>query len=78
MSTLVNKIIAYLERTPDFQSEVILQNDNGTDYIKEWNITSEKAKPTDSQLDALESEATKLGNNNIFCICSWLYNCITR
>ena len=64
MSTLVNKIIAYLERTPDFQSEVILQNDNGTDYIKEWNITSEKAKPTDSQLDALESEATKLGNNN--------------
>tara|TARA_Y100001938_G_scaffold143316_1_gene215908 strand:- start:424 stop:741 length:318 start_codon:yes stop_codon:yes gene_type:complete len=64
MSTLVNKIIAYLERTPDFQSEVILQNDNGTDYIKEWNITSEKAKPTNSQLDALESEATKLGNNN--------------
>ena len=33
-------------------------------YIKEWNISSEKAKPTDSQLDALASEATKIGNNN--------------
>ena len=31
MSTLVNKIIAYLERTPDFQSEVILQNDGKKD-----------------------------------------------
>ena len=62
MSTLVNKIIAYLERTPDFQSEVILQNDSGTDYIKEWNA-KDKAKPTDSQLNALETEATKLENN---------------
>jgi len=62
MSTLVNKIIAYLERTPDFQSEVILQNDSGTDYIKEWNA-KDKAKPTDSQLNALETEANKLENN---------------
>ena len=45
--SLNKKIIAYLGRTPDFQTEVILQNDSGTDYIKEWNITSEKAKPTD-------------------------------
>jgi len=62
MSTLVNKIIAYLERTPDFQSEVILQNDGKEDYIKEWNA-KDKAKPTDSQLNALETEATKIENN---------------
>ena len=64
MSTLTKKIEAYLGRKPNFSSEVILQNDTGTDYIKEWNISSEKAKPTDDQLNALESEATTLENNN--------------
>ena len=64
MDNLTNKIKAYLGRTPNFETEIILQNDTGTDYIKEWNITSEKAKPTDSQLNALASEATKLKNNN--------------
>ena len=29
--SLDKKIIAYLGRTPDFQTEVILQNDTGTD-----------------------------------------------
>ena len=62
MSNLYFKIKAYLGRTPDFETEVILQNDTGTDYIKEWNITSEKAKPTDSQLNALASQATALEN----------------
>lgn len=42
MSTLTKKIEAYLGRKPNFSSEVILQNDTGTDYIKEWNISSEK------------------------------------
>jgi len=60
--SLNKKIIAYLGRTPDFTSEIILQNDSGTDYIKEWNA-KDKAKPTDSQLNALETEATKLENN---------------
>ena len=64
MKNLANKIELYLGRKPDFTSEVILQNDSGIDYIKEWNISSEKAKPTDEQLNALESEATKLENNN--------------
>jgi len=64
MSTLSNKIIAYLGRTPDFVEEVKLQDDgDGVVYIKEWNA-SDKAKPTDEQLNALESEATKLENNN--------------
>jgi len=63
MDNLTNKIKAYLGRTPDFETEVILQNDTGTDYIKEWNITSEKEKPTDAQLNALSSQATALENN---------------
>ena len=65
MSNLSNKIKIYLGRTPDFDKEVILQDDGSGAYIKEWNISSEKAKPTDSQLDALASEATKLANNNV-------------
>jgi hypothetical protein len=60
--SLSNKIIAYLGRTPDFLEEVILQNDTGTDYIKEWNAT-DKPKPTDAQLNALSSQATTLENN---------------
>ncbi len=63
MKNLANKIELYLGRTPDFLSEVKVQNDTGTDYIKEWNITSEKAKPTDEQLNALSSQATALENN---------------
>ena len=63
MENLANKIIAYLGRTPNFETEVILQNDGQGSYIKQWNITSEKAKPTDSQLNALSSQATALENN---------------
>ena len=63
MKNLANKIELYLGRKPDFSLEVILQNDTGTDYIKEWNISSEKAKPTDDQLNALDSQATTLENN---------------
>jgi len=61
--SLYNKILAYLGRTPDFISEVKLQNDGSGDYIKEWNA-KDKVKPTNEQLDALESDATKIGNNN--------------
>ena len=64
MSSLASKIKIYLGREPDFTSEVKLQNDGSGDYIKEWNISSEKSKPTDSQLNAVDSEATKLENNN--------------
>ena len=65
MSTLDKKIIAYLERTPDFFQEVILQDDgDGVVYIKEWNAT-DKPKPTDAQLNALSSQAETLENNAI-------------
>ena len=62
------KIIAYLGRKPDFNSEVILQDDMidgvSNPYIKEWNVDG-VAKPTDAQLDALSSQATTLENNAI-------------
>ena len=60
MKNLANKIELYLGRTPDFLSEVILQDDRDGAYIKEWNVS--EAKPTDDQLNALESEATALEN----------------
>ena len=64
MNNLANKIIIYLGRTPNFETEIMLQNDTGTDYIKTWNA-SDKVKPTDDQLNSLSSEATKLENNEI-------------
>jgi len=64
MSNIEFKIISYLGRTPNFETEVKLRDKgDGVIYIQEWNISSEKAKPTDSQLNALETEATKLLNN---------------
>jgi len=63
--SLKNKIIVYLNRTPDFLKEVKLQDDgDGVVYIAEWNAT-DKPKPTDAQLDALSSQATTLENNAI-------------
>ena len=62
MAQLTTKITAYLGRTPDFQKDVLLQDDGDGAYIKEWNVA--EAKPTDAQLNALESEATTLENNN--------------
>tara|TARA_R110002110_G_scaffold406174_1_gene625824 strand:- start:78 stop:404 length:327 start_codon:yes stop_codon:yes gene_type:complete len=65
MSNLTNKIIAYLGRTPDFLTEIKLENksDGKGDYIAEWNA-EDKVKPTEEQLNALESDAIKLENNN--------------
>ncbi len=65
MKNLANKIELYLGRKPDFLKEVILNDDgDGVSYIFEWNISSEKAKPTDDQLNALDSQATTLESNN--------------
>jgi len=66
MNNLSNKIILYLGRTPDFLSEVKLQDDRidgvSNPYIKEWNVA--EVQPTEEQLDALESQAETLKNNN--------------
>jgi len=59
------KIIAYLGRTPNFETEVKLQDDgDGVVYIAEWNAT-DKPKPTDAQLNALSSQAETLEKNAI-------------
>ena len=67
MSTLIKKIQAYLNRKPDFDTEVSLQDDMidgvSNPYIKEWNVDG-VAKPTDAQLNALSSQAETLENNN--------------
>ena len=64
--SLKYKIIAYLGRTPDFIEEVKLQDDMvdgvSNPYIREWNV--EEVQPTEEQLDALESQAETLENNN--------------
>ena len=63
MANLSNKIRKYLDREVDFQKDVLLQDDGDcVVYIKEWNVA--EAQPTQEQLDALESEATTLENNN--------------
>jgi len=55
MASLSNKIRQYVNAKIDFTSDVILQDDGQGAYIKEWNL--DIAKPTDAQLDALESQA---------------------
>jgi len=68
MNNIINKIKAYLDRTPDFIEEVKLQDDMvdgvSNPYIKEWNVDG-VAKPTDAQLDALSSQAETLEKNAI-------------
>jgi len=62
MAGLDKKIEAYMGRSVDFLTEVTLQDDGKGAYIAEWNI-KDKAKPTDDQLKAKESDADKLEKN---------------
>tara|TARA_R110000765_G_C18838302_1_gene597663 strand:+ start:704 stop:1030 length:327 start_codon:yes stop_codon:yes gene_type:complete len=66
MKNLSNKIKIYLDREVDFIKDVVLQDDRtdgvSNPYIKEWNVA--EAQPTDEQLNALESGATTLENND--------------
>lgn len=62
MALLSNQIEQYMGRSVNFLTEVILQNDGTGDYIKEWNI-SEKDKPTDSQLAAVDAAANTAETN---------------
>ena len=63
MSKLPSKIRLYLDREVDFLTEIILQNDNDGkgDYIKEWNAG--EARPTQEQLDALDSQGDTVESN---------------
>ena len=62
MAQLSSKIRIYLDREVDFLKDVKLQDDGQGAYIKEWNV--EEVQPTEEQLDALESQAETLENNN--------------
>ncbi len=65
MINLLNKKIElYLGRKPDFAEEVkVVDDGKGNLSIDVWNA-KDKPKPTDSQLDAVTTEATKLYNNS--------------
>jgi hypothetical protein len=57
MAELSSKIIIYVGNDVNFRQDVILQDDgDGVVYIAEWNLDS-PAKPTDAQLNALNSDA---------------------
>ena len=64
MASLTKQIEAYMGKSVDFTTDVIVQDDGKGAYIAEWNI-KDKAKPTDAQLKAKESDADNLEKNAI-------------
>ena len=71
MDNLYYKVKLYLEANGKTEAEfnrvngvcnVTLQNDGSGDYIKTWSVSG-VTKPTDSQLNALATNATKEYNN---------------
>ena len=68
MDNLYYKTKLYLEANSkteaEFDSNIVLQNDGSGDYIKTWNVSG-VSKPTDSQLNALATNATKENNNAV-------------
>ena len=63
MANLSTKIKLYSNQEVDFTKDVLLQDDSDGKgaYIKEWNLSI--AKPTQEQLDALETQAQTYENN---------------
>ena len=73
MDNLYYKVKLYLEANGKTEAEfsrvngvcnVTLQNDGSGDYIKTWSVSG-VTKPTDSQLNALATNATKENNNAV-------------
>jgi len=65
MANLSTKTKLYIEANSSSwdNTKVSLQNDGSGDYIKTWTYSF--AQPTDSQLDALETEANTYEENLI-------------
>jgi hypothetical protein len=61
MANLSTKIKLYANKEVDFLNEVKLQDDGNGAYIKEWNL--DIPKPTDAQLNALETQANEVESN---------------
>ena len=59
MATYISKIKAYVGGDVDFLNDVVVQDDGTGPRIAQWNLDS-PVKPTDEQLNALETEATAL------------------
>ena len=47
MANLSRKIEKHLGRQIDFQIDVVLQNDGGETYIKEWNVAEDQPELED-------------------------------
>ena len=62
MAKLTTKIKLYANKEVNFRNEVTLQDDGNGAYIKEWNL--DIAQPTESQLDALETQANEVERLN--------------
>ena len=63
MANLSTKIKLYANKEIDFRKDVLLQDDGNGAYIKEWNLNI--TKPTNAQLDALETQANAYEANII-------------
>jgi len=63
MAQFSSKIKLYVGSEIDFKKDVLLEDNGSGVYIKEWNL--EKAKPTDAQLNALETQANEYEANLI-------------
>ena len=62
MKNLAHKIELFLDRKVDFINEVKLADEgDGIPYIKEWNAAENR--PTDAELNALESQAQTISDN---------------
>ena len=62
---LYYNVKAYLGRDFTMEEVRLVKEVGTTNYsIAEWNISDEKAEPTLEQLNALESQAETLENNN--------------
>ena len=57
MAQLSTKIKLYLDRSVDFHNEIQLEDNGGGAFIAYWSDAVEKPKPTEEQLNALESQA---------------------
>jgi hypothetical protein len=68
MKNLYYKVKLYLEANgkteSEFDSNIELENIGAGDYVKVWNVSG-VSKPTDSQLNSYDSNATKELNNAV-------------
>tara|TARA_R100000773_G_C4175581_1_gene87474 strand:+ start:423 stop:776 length:354 start_codon:yes stop_codon:yes gene_type:complete len=68
MANLYYKVKLYLEANgkteSEFDSNIELENIGAGDYVKVWNVSG-VSKPTDSQLNSYDSNATKELNNAV-------------